>query len=349
MWMRSAGLDFAKDHYPKSTPVERRLTEPRTLCAAGLAVGLCILLSACSLGGGPTRDAQLGVAASPRIAAGRSVPKGGGIYKVGRPYKVGGRWYVPREVRHYDRTGVASWYGAAFHGRRTANGEIYDMNALTAGHPILPLPSYAYITNLSNGRTILVRINDRGPYVNNRLIDLSRRSAGELGFTRHGLARVRVRYVGRAPLNGSDRAERRFLAAQSWHRGSIAVARASNSDISTGALRAAAAPPDWSVLAYRQQLLAAKRRTLDTPRATLGGPRHAYVEAGTFATRAEAERMRHELEHVGPIVVERVDSGSGPPFRVRIGPLDSHAAAEAAQTLAGLSAAGDLAAVEGSR
>jgi rare lipoprotein A len=103
-----------------------------------------------------------------------------------------------------------------FHGRRTANGEIFDMNALTAAHRTLPMPSYAYVTNLENGRTILVRINDRGPYAGDRLIDLSRASSQALGFTGQGLKMVRVRYAGRAPINGDDSRERRYLASQPW-------------------------------------------------------------------------------------------------------------------------------------
>ena len=100
---------------------------------------------------------------------------------VEQPYKVAGRWYVPREEPGYDATGTASWYGGDFHGRKTANGEIFDMNALTAAHPTLPLPSYAYVTHLGNGRTVLVRINDRGPYAHDRIIDLSRGVARALG------------------------------------------------------------------------------------------------------------------------------------------------------------------------
>ena len=114
--------------------------------------------------------------------------RGGGRYKVGDPYQVGGRWYNPREQPDYDRVGIASWYGSDFHGRHTANGEVFDMNALTAAHPTLPLPSYAYVTNLSNNRTILVRVNDRGPYVGDRVIDLSklRRCVAACGRPRHG-------------------------------------------------------------------------------------------------------------------------------------------------------------------
>ncbi len=165
-------------------------------------------------------ESKWGVSASQRVASLETpIPKGGGIYKVGDPYQVGGLWYDPREQPDYDRVGIASWYGTDFHARRTANGEIYDMNALTAAHPTLPLPSYAYVTNLSNGRTILVRINDRGPYVADRVIDLSQRSARELGLERGGTGRVRVKYAGRAPLDGNDTHERQFLAGRPWSGG----------------------------------------------------------------------------------------------------------------------------------
>jgi rare lipoprotein A len=158
-------------------------------------------------------------AASPRIVSEGPIPRGGGVYKLGSPYQIGGRWYVPRVDPGYDRVGVASWYGADFHGRRTANGEIYDMRALTAAHPTLPLPSYVTVTNLSNGRTLLVRVNDRGPYANGRIIDLSWAVARHLDMARQGTERVRVRYAGPAPLDGNDAHERRFLAAQRWSRG----------------------------------------------------------------------------------------------------------------------------------
>ncbi|CAN7344485.1 septal ring lytic transglycosylase RlpA family protein [Phenylobacterium sp. LjRoot219] len=125
-------------------------------------------------------------------------------YKVGKPYQVGGVWYVPREQPDYDKVGMASWYGDAFHLKSTANGEIFDMNALTAAHTTLPLPSIVEVTNLANGRKLRVRVNDRGPFVDNRIIDLSRESARQLGLERQGVARVRVRYVGPAPLLGRD-------------------------------------------------------------------------------------------------------------------------------------------------
>lgn len=156
-------------------------------------------------------DPKWGVAASPRVVdPGQPVPKGGGRYRVGKPYTVAGRTYVPEEDVNYKAEGLASWYGDAFHGRYTANGEVFDMNSITAAHPTMPLPSYARVTNVRNKKSIIVRVNDRGPYVGNRVIDLSSRVAKLLEFHGHGVARVQVEYVGRAPLAGSD--DRKLVA-----------------------------------------------------------------------------------------------------------------------------------------
>ena len=123
-----------------------------------------------------------------------TLPDGsGGVYKTGNPYKVGGRWYTPmRQAKGYDQHGIASWYGRDFHGKRTANGEIYDMHALSAAHTTLPMPTLVRVTNLENGRSVVVRVNDRGPFVKDRLIDLSYAAAKELGYDRKGTVRVRV-------------------------------------------------------------------------------------------------------------------------------------------------------------
>ncbi len=121
-------------------------------------------------------------------------------YKVGKPYQVAGRWYRPHVDENYDRRGLASWYGDQFHGRLTANGEIFDMNRLSAAHKTLPLPSIVEVQNLENGRKILVRVNDRGPFVDDRIIDLSRAAAKRLGFLNQGIAKVRVRFKGPAKL-----------------------------------------------------------------------------------------------------------------------------------------------------
>ena len=164
----------------------------------------------------PRKDSRLGVAASPRVVApGQPVPKGGGVYMVGKPYRVADRWYVPRDVDRYRAVGLASWYGSAFHGRLTANREIYDSDSLSAAHPTLPIPSYVRVTNLENGRSVVVRVNDRGPYHADRLLDVSKRTAEVLGFWRRGTARVRVAYIGLAPLEGSD--DRKLLATLQVH------------------------------------------------------------------------------------------------------------------------------------
>ena len=174
-------------------------------CAA--AIGLCLALANCASSGkfASRVDPKYGVSSSPRVVAfGDPVPKGGGTYRVGKPYTVGGRVYVPEEDTSYRAEGLASWYGDDFHGRLTANGEVFDMGSLTAAHPTLPMPCYARVTNLSNGKSLIVRVNDRGPYHGNRLIDVSNKAAELLEFKGNGVARVRVEYVGRAPLEGSD-------------------------------------------------------------------------------------------------------------------------------------------------
>jgi rare lipoprotein A len=150
-------------------------------------------------------EKEFGVRASPRVAYGKSnLRRGGGRDQLGKPYKVRGKMYYPKEDKNYKKTGMASWYGDAFHGRLTANGEVYDMTHLTAAHPTMPLPSYARVTNLENGTSVIVRVNDRGPYSHNRLIDLSSRAADMLDYKRTGTAKVKVEYVGRAPLEGHD-------------------------------------------------------------------------------------------------------------------------------------------------
>ena len=167
---------------------------------ASLAVANCSQQSTTS-----SYDPKYGVSASRRVIRdGEPVPKGGGRELVGRPYVIAGRTYVPHENANYAREGLASWYGADFHGRLTANGEIFDRDAIAAAHTTMPLPSYARVTNLENGRSIIVRVNDRGPYHGNRIIDVSQRTAEALDFRRKGTAHVRVEYVRRASPNGSD-------------------------------------------------------------------------------------------------------------------------------------------------
>ena len=179
-------------------------------------VAVAVLSGSCSRS--DRAGGRYGTASTRVVAPGEPIPKGGGVYKVGDPYRIDGQWFTPREAPDYDQPGRASYYADDFHGRRTSNGEIFDMWALSAAHPTLPLPSYVYVTNLENGRTLLLRVNDRGPYVANRIIDVSKAAARYLGFETRGTTRVRVRYAGRAPLSGDDRQEQRFLASQPWFR-----------------------------------------------------------------------------------------------------------------------------------
>ena len=208
---------------------------------AGLFGVFLAVLAACSSPGSMLQSAEsntkeyfseseYGVKASPRVSYRKSrLKRGGGRYQVGKPYKIKGKWYRPKEDKNYDRVGKASWYGEAFHGRLTANGEVYDMTHLTAAHPTMPLPSYARVTNLKNGRSVVVRVNDRGPYAHGRIIDLSKRAAQLLDYTKSGTAKVRVQYVGRAPLDGRDD---RYLVASyrgPVHQGTRPTGKSSNS------------------------------------------------------------------------------------------------------------------------
>jgi rare lipoprotein A len=185
----------------------RRPDQIVLMARTAAAVALCLVLANCASSGkfASRLDPKYGVSSSPRVVEfGEPVPKGGGTYRVGKPYTVAGRVYVPEEDVNYHEEGLASWYGDDFHGRLTANGEVFDMGSLTAAHPTLPMPCYARVTNLSNGKSLVVRVNDRGPYHGNRLIDVSNKAAELLEFKGNGVARVRVEYVGRAPLEGSD-------------------------------------------------------------------------------------------------------------------------------------------------
>lgn len=179
----------------------------RILARPAAILAGCMLVAGCGSSSKLARmvDPNYGVASSPRVVdAGQPVPKGGGVYRVGKPYTVAGRQYVPEEDPNYSAEGLASWYGDDFHGRLTANGEVFDMESISAAHPTLPMPSYVRVTNLATRKSIVVRVNDRGPFHGNRVIDLSHKTATLLGFKDHGVARVRVEYIGRAPIEGSD-------------------------------------------------------------------------------------------------------------------------------------------------
>jgi rare lipoprotein A len=173
-----------------------------------LAIVACAALAACAGPQKPSAPQTTAPAPKPTQEVApppwgpAPTPSGkGGIYKVGKPYTINGVLYVPREDPNYVETGIASWYGPQFHGERTANGETFDMNLVSAAHRTLPMPSMVRVTNLDNGRSIVVRMNDRGPFARGRIIDMSAKAADLLGFQQAGTARVRVAYVGPASLD----------------------------------------------------------------------------------------------------------------------------------------------------
>ena len=268
---------------------------------------------------------------------------GGGYYKVGNPYQIAGIWYYPREDDKYDATGIASWYGPQFHGKQTANGEIFDQNAMTAAHPTLPMPTIARVTNLENGRSVIVRVNDRGPFAAGREIDMSKRAAEELGFMTKGTAKVRVQYIGRAPLDGGigdGRAvaetfiapkvetppdERRATAAPV-----ASVAAVSASQLAPPAGAVSAPPPN--VTPVQSEPAATMEPVRDDPGATrqvaVAGTGNLYVQAGSFHTLQNAEAVRPQLACLGPVEIQTTTVDGTPFYRVRVGPLSDVSAAD---------------------
>lgn len=276
-----------------------------------------------------------------------SGPGKGGIYKVGNPYQINGVWYYPKEDPSYDETGIASWYGPGFHGNSTANGETYDQNELTAAHQTLPMPSYVRVTNLENGRSIVVRVNDRGPFANGRIIDMTRRGAQLLGFHQRGTARVRVQAVpgggpeGDQPLHPPT--DRRDMPIQ--------VAAAPKGSVSTEALppppgvrgqsaptsTAAPAPPSATAVigAGEAQPINLERQPV---RQVAVRSSAIYVQAGAFTQFENAHRLSARISTIAPAKVTAATVGGTEFFRVRIGPLESVEAAD--RTLAQVIATG---------
>ncbi len=263
---------------------------------------LSALLAACSTSRLPDAPKTVGAAAKPH-------------YKIGAPYKIDGRWYVPKVDESYDEVGVASWYGDAFHGRQTANGEIFDKRRLSAAHKTLPLPTIAEVENLENGRRALVRINDRGPFVDDRVIDLSHAAADELGFTAKGLARVRVRYVGEAELTA--------LAALPGREASqpTRVAERRAPTMSTPDVAA----PEEDLLA---DLIASATGQSPSASPTMAAdPSEMWVEIAKLDDLNALERMRLDLPDLGPVSVQSAQTEGRTTQSLRIGPFIDEAIA----------------------
>jgi rare lipoprotein A len=227
-------------------------------------------------------------------------------YKVGDPYEVAGIRYYPRVDPDYDETGIGSWYGLPFHGRDTANGESYDMNELTAAHKTLPMPTMVRVTNLENGRSLVLRVNDRGPFVNGRIIDVSRRAAQLLGFEITGTAKVRVQAM------SADGAAVFADKAITTDEERAAVPSAPREPVEVDSL----APPEG----ISKSPAAARNLPAAVNRVPVGAT-DLFIQAGAFTYRANATRLARRLLTLGPTQVTSVVIDGTEFFRVRIGPL----------------------------
>ena len=290
--------------------------------------------------------------------------KGEGIYKLGKPYKVNGVWYFPKEDAKYDEIGVASWYGPGFHQKITANGEYFDMDLVTAAHKTLPLPSVVRVTNLENGRSLLVRVNDRGPFVNDRIIDLSRKAADLLGFIAKGTAKVRVELMPEQSMAVASYAQNQFVkntlpVLPSVSAGAVSVQddmlQTSLQEKSTqtegpvlGQIENQSAPqafitqPETDDLASVVSGLTDKKEThvvaspagIESPvksgeqAAAINGYGKSYVQVGAFGSKDNARKIVDMLASVGTATIEELARFGQNIYRVRFGPYEDVAEAQ---------------------
>jgi len=263
-------------------------------------------------------------------------PSAKGVYKIGKPYQIDGAWYYPAEDWNYNETGIASWYGEAFHGKDTANGENFDLNAMTAAHRTLPLPTVVEVTNLDNGRSIQVRVNDRGPFARGRIIDLSRRSAQLLGFEAQGTAKVRVKILvpesiqaaSLARRNGGD--DKAIAAIDAPKPAPLAQVTAQPLAPPPG-VRTAVAPPTRplpqpaaapaSVPAAQFASVAPPPPQVDQIAVVPVKPSQIYIQAGAFSRSDNAMSVKSRIEQFGTVKVTGVRSQGIDMYRVRLGPI----------------------------
>ena len=315
-------------------------------------VWLVVLLgvaAALALGGCTGKKSAFSGKGSPVYKGPDPIPKGGGHYKVGKPYRVAGRKYYPKEDFTYDKTGMASWYGPKFHKRSTSNGEWFDMNDLTAAHTTLPMPTYAKVTNLENGRTLVVRINDRGPYIADRIIDLSKRSAEVLGVRKKGTARVRVQYIGKAPINdggadlvamnekyGTSVAGRTMVASRSKKRRRTPAPAAPRRIVQATTVAPAVEvqslqPADRTVTqagGTTHMVVSPSTQTVSAPPLTTAGTSSFYVQAAAFSNQHNALRLSDNLRAIGNVQVDAKQVGETVYYLVRVGPLFDETSAD---------------------
>ena len=241
-----------------------------------------------------------------------------GEYKVGKPYQVDGIWYYPKVNPDYDEVGIASWYGEAFHGKTTANGAVYNMNALTAAHKTLPMPSKVRVTNLSNGRSIILDVNDRGPFVHGRIIDLSRRASQLLGFKEKGLAMVRVRAISE---NGS------LYVAEKYNNptGEAEIVEAVPSvNVAVGDLPL----PEGAVASAPIEIKNIVSRNTNKNIASINSNNLAiekvsefFVQVGSFLQEQNASRLSGKLSYFAPVRITTTEFDQNIYYRVQLGPV----------------------------
>ena len=313
----------------------RWATEVAVLLLAGLT------LAACASGPRPTAGVGEGGQPTSRYTG----------YKVGKPYQVRGAWYYPKDQPNYDEIGIASWYGEQFHNHYTADGEVFDMNMPSAAHKTLPLPSLVEVTNLANGRKVLVRVNDRGPFVDGRVIDMSKAGAEALGFLAQGVTRVRVRYIGQAPdppgvigPHPPSSEPRQQLASVSRH--SAAVQSTAEPTDPTPASQATApqavarssapAPSQTSTASIAPSLPSVPRVALPDVDSLLAdaAPASYELQAGTFATESAARSFATSLTGAGLPEVQPVEQDGQTLYGVIVHGLANPAEAAAVRSQA---------------
>ena len=233
-------------------------------------------------------------------------------YKIGSPYKIKGIWYYPKADYHYIEEGIASWYGPNFHGKMTANGGTFNQNALTAAHRTLPMPSIVRVTNLENGRALVVKINDRGPFAHNRIIDLSKAAAEALDMVIQGTALVRVEILPAESIElaelvkGEKMVEDRKLAGIAPKP----LAAPSRSVTTTTLFDNSPAPT-----ITQKPVQPAKKATWQTP--------DIFIQVGAFGQYQNALKVKAKIsQRIRPILIEQFNRSETPLFRVRIGPID---------------------------
>ncbi len=235
----------------------------------------------------------------------------GGTYKIGAPYKIMGNWYYPKEDYGYSEVGIASWYGKDFHAKTTANGEKYDMHALTAAHRTLPLPTIVKVTNLENGRSLVLRVNDRGPYAKNRIIDISKRGAQLLGFQTQGTAKVRVEV-----MEEESKQLKAALLGQTYVAESSSKQVVKSAKFVEGETR------------NPLQLIGAgyeKNKVANTyPKGSW------FVQAGAYSKEVAAQNLSRQLDQFGETNIYKVMVNGGELYRVRVGPYTYKKEAEVA-------------------